>query len=463
MKSIAIILICCLSFRMQMNAQSNINLKVKTHINWQEYLSQHDLLWNTIPKDYFEGAFGGNGLLGTIIFKDDQDSNTIKFEIGRTDVYDHRTQNSSAYETSRLPIGQLLLTPKGKIIKSNFRNDLWNAEVRGELTTTSGTINFRCYVPSSEEFIVVDIQSTGKENDAIVKFRPQAALSARFLAKRYLGGEKGVNYQPNPPFITEKQGNIETITQPLLMGDDYATAWTDQKINNTKRRILLTVANGWATYHKPYKGSAKDAIATIKSAQHKNMLQVENAHRNWWHQYYPKSFLSIPDARLESFYWIQLYKLGSATHPSRPVIDLLGPWFKETSWPLLWMNLNVQLTYYTFGITNHSDLEENLYQLIERHKDQIIQNVPPEFQADCAGIRNPVQYDNLYAPLFLSEDKNNKQEMNIIVLPWLMQMYYLHYERSMDDAMLKNKVYPLLKRAFSIYTHIFTQSFYCLN
>ncbi len=78
-------------------------------------MANHDLVWDHLPEDYFAGAFVGNGLLGTIIFKDDAEPNTLRFEIGRTDVYDHRTKVAHAYETSRLPIGQLLLTPVGKI------------------------------------------------------------------------------------------------------------------------------------------------------------------------------------------------------------------------------------------------------------------------------------------------------------------------------------------------------------
>src|SRR5665647_246825 len=103
---------------------------VKLDVNWMQFLSKQDLIWDTMPADYFAGPFVGNGLLGTIIFKDDQEPNTLRFEIGRTDVYDHRTKEANAYETPRLPIGQLLLTSVGKIIKTHIRCDLWNAEVR---------------------------------------------------------------------------------------------------------------------------------------------------------------------------------------------------------------------------------------------------------------------------------------------------------------------------------------------
>ena len=423
-------------------------------VDWPKFMAQHDLVWNRMPADYFDGAFVGNGLLGTIIFKDDVEQNTLRFEIGRTDVYDHRTKTSSAYETSRLPIGQLLLTPVGEIIKSDFRCDLWNAEIRGELTTTTGTLSFRCFVPSGEELIVVNLKSTGGEKDAKFKLRPQLAQSARYIAKRAMGLELNVAYEQNPPFITEIKDGIEVTTQPLLMGDDYATAWNDQTNKDGSRTVLVTVANRWGKTRKPASGSLIDAVATIKARQKKPIAEMEKSHRDWWHNYYPASFVTFPDARLESFYWIQLYKLASATHPGKPVIDLMGPWFKPTAWPLLWMNLNVQLTYYTLGITNHTDLEANLYQLLERHKDQMIENMPETFKEDCSGIRNPVQFDDLNAPVSLSDDPKNETGLNLIVLPWLMQMYYLHNRRTMDETLLRESVFPLMRRAFNVYLRI---------
>jgi hypothetical protein len=428
--------------------------KLQLSLDWKHFLSKQDLVWNQMPKDYFEGAFVGNGLLGAMVFKDDQQPNALCFEIGRTDVYDHRTAMPSAYETSRLPIGQFLISPKGQVTHCQMRMDLWNAEIRGTITTSLGQIQFRCYTPSSEELILIDVQSSEGERGYQYFFRPQSAQSARYIFKRASGLELNIPYQLNPPAQVSQQAGIEIITQPLLMGDDYATAWKSNKTSDSTNTILITVANRWGRTRKPGAGSAIDAVNTIQNAMLKSMSQMEKAHRDWWHAYYPQSFFNIPDTKLQSFYWIQLYKLASATHPNRPVIDLMGPWFKPSSWPLLWMNLNVQLSYYTLGMTNHSDLEENLYQLLERHKDQLIANLPPEFQNDCAGVRNPVGYDDLYNPLFLSADTANRKEINIIVLPWLTQMYYLHNRRIMDDQALRNQVYPMMRRAFNVYLRI---------
>ncbi|MDP4290847.1 MAG: alpha-L-fucosidase, partial [Bacteroidota bacterium] len=136
----------------------------------------------------------------------------------------------------------------------------------------------------------------------------------------------------------------------------------------------------------------------------------------------------------------------------RPAIDLMGPWFKPTVWASYWTNLNIQLAYYTTGITNHLDLAEPLFCLMERHLDQLINNVPPEYRNNCAGLGNPVGYDDLNAPIGLSDNNNNP--MHLIALPWLMQMFFIHNQMSINDDRLRNTIYPLMKRTFNVYDRI---------
>ena len=428
----------------------NAYSQVKLNVDWQQFLGRHDMIWNKMPNDYYEGPFVGNGLLGAILFKDNKKENTICLELGRTDVYDHRSNNiKSTNAYGRLPIGRLLLTPAGTITASSFRNDLWNAEITGTITTTKGTVSIRCFVPSDEEFIVLNVNSTGEESNLSCSFRPEQGNHPRPTVQP--NRDKGT-YIPNPPFVTETKEGVEVTTQPLLEGDDYATAWIDHKNSIDSHTLFITVANRWANKLTPSSGSAADAIKTIKLAEQKNLNAVEKSHREWWHNYYPASFVTLPDARSESFYWIQLYKLASATRANRPVVDLMGPWFKPTVWAAYWTNLNVQLAYYTLGTTNHLDIADALYQLIEKHTDELIANVPPEYRNDCAALGNPVGYDNLNAQVGLNT--NNKGAMHLIALPWFMQLFYIYNQLTMDDTRLRNSIYPLLKRTFTVYTRI---------
>jgi len=426
---------------------------VRVEVDWADYMARQDPVWDRLPADYFEGAFVGNGLFGAILFQDDVKPNTLRLEIGRSDVYDHRTDGTRlGHAKIRLPIGQLLLTPVGKILKADLRTDLWNAEIRGDLKTAAGTVSFRCFVPSGEEVIVLNLKTTGGEDRAECVLRPQQGDSQRHVLRPLR--DKGFVYVPNPPWRTGKTNGMEVVTQPLLAGSDYSTAWTEVVESKHSRRFLVTVANPYAANTNRAFVSKSAALEVLEGYRKKSVVQMESAHRAWWHAFYPASFVSVPEARLESFYWIQLYKLASATRADGPVIDLMGPWFKPSIWAALWMNLNVQLTYSTLGMANHLDLADPLFRLIERHQDQLAANVPESFRSDCSAVANPVGWDELSAPVFLTVETNSPQAMNLIVLPWLMREFYQHNQFSMDETRLRDTIYPLLRRTFNVYLRI---------
>jgi hypothetical protein len=315
------------------------------------------------------------------------------------------------------------------------------------ITTDKGKIELSTYVPSDEKFIVIKLKSDKGERTASVSFRPQQGDNVR----PEIRVNKNLVYEPNPPYAIEKKGDTEVITQSLLVGDDYVTAWNEKKTADGSRLIYVTVANRWADKLSPGSGSAVDAVSILQSARKKDETTVRKQHHDWWHAYYPASFVSFPDKRIESLFWIQQYRLASAGHPGKPVIDLMGPWYNRSPWLAYWTNLNIQLAYFTTGITNHLEMEEPLYQLLERRKDDLIKNVPPAFQDECAALGNPVGYDDLEATVFLTNDRNSKTKMTLIALPWLMQEYYIHYRMKMDDKLLQNSVYPLMRKAFAVY------------
>ena len=61
-------------------------------IDWPAFLARHDLIWKRLPTKWEEGAFLGNGLIGAMVFAtEDEGRQALAFQLGRTDVTDHRT------------------------------------------------------------------------------------------------------------------------------------------------------------------------------------------------------------------------------------------------------------------------------------------------------------------------------------------------------------------------------------
>ena len=101
------------------------------------------------------------------------------------------------------------------------------------------------------------------------------------------------------------------------------------------------------------------------------LLQLFEEHVAWWSEYWPASFISIPDTVAEGMVILQHYKYASAARAGGPAIDLMGklvsawfapgfllrigkewcllhpacyntgPWWQNSGWELYWWDMNV--------------------------------------------------------------------------------------------------------------------------
>lgn len=61
-----------------------------------------------LGRTIYEGIFTGNGLLGTMTYVADQ--NSLRIDIGRTDVYDHRPHSADKlFDKARMSLGHFKL------------------------------------------------------------------------------------------------------------------------------------------------------------------------------------------------------------------------------------------------------------------------------------------------------------------------------------------------------------------
>jgi len=363
-----ILLFCFLSFGM--------NSQVRNTVNWPEFMKQHDLVFEELPLQWNEGAFVGNGQVGIMMYAD-LTENRILFHIGRQDVTDHRKAPDKKtsmgvegatvmYDFPRLEIGKMALNPVGKIISGNLRQDLWNAEIRGRIVTDLGEITLRVYTPYNRMVNIIELTSTeiknGKKALYQWKFLPGNPASPRALTLP----KNNPNYITNPQPVLKNLKGCNLCVQTLLAGGDYATAWFEKKTGKgNKSTLFISTANEVPAVGK----SELTALKAVTDAAKANQKSETENHRNWWHSFYQKSFLSIPDARMESFFWIQMYKMATCSRPDGPALDLFGPFFRVSTWPGLWWNLNIQLTYWNVLESNHLELGENFISLIDSQFD----------------------------------------------------------------------------------------------
>ena len=417
-------------------------------VNWPGFIAKQDLYWRSLPQLWDEALFIGNGQMGSMMFQ--QDDNHLVIQIGRGDVQEHRTASgkeavgSVLPDSSRVPVGYFTLGTVGALQGCNLRLNLWDAEITGTITTEQGELGLQAFIHSGHNLLVFKVSADPSEAGFSFEWHPEEAFCPRVKSRREGGSDYRPEYEGNPDPVLEHSDHYSICVQPMVSGGQTATAWTVQNNEKTSKILFASVEH---TY--PEENAKSKAATAVKTLSKENLEKLLREHRKWWHEFYPKSFVSLPDARMESFFWIQHYKMACATMGGNLLADNQGVWLQPTGWPALWWNLNVQLAYSHMLPANHPELSEGLVNILHKYRDNLAKNVPEDMQEDSAAI-NTVSGQDLLSPV---SDPRHGEGPSTGNLAWAMHNAYMQYRYTMDEDMLREKIFPLLKRSINFYRY----------
>lgn len=397
-------------------------------VEWPAFLARQDLVWNRLPRGWGESAFIGNGRLGATI---EEEKGAFGWSINRMDV---------VHDASRYPIGRVLLKTAGTITGGDARLTIWNAEASGTVRTDSGEVQWRSFVARAPEVIVIVLEGRGGERDASLDWSPALARPPRKVHNKVPFAPEELHPAPD---VSRAQAEMTSV-QRFIGGDAHAESIRRASPGRGARVYYVSI--GFA--REPH-AAVREARASTSAAESRGLAQLVAEERRWWHEYLPASFVSFPDARLEAYYWIQIYKLGAAMRPDGPILDLNGPWFHDTPWPAIWWNLNIQLTYSPLFRANRPGLAESLFRNLDRGHDALAANVPERLRGEAAAIGRSSGPDLVRKVDLANATSDAAHEMGD--LPWTLFYYWEYYRYQMDDRILRDRLYPLLRLAIGNY------------
>jgi alpha-L-fucosidase 2 len=419
------------------------------NVDWEPMMKDHDLIWHIMPKEMTEAPHFGNGLIGSMIWAQD---NSLHLQVFRSDVHDHNDFHYgwSAYSRPRYQIGYFLMKLKGEITGCDLRQDIYNAELKGKIFTTSGIVSIHHFTHRHDDVLYTKIEMSGNEELHGWEWHP-------FKAKTSRGGDAaqktyGQQYSPyktytNPEHRVEQHHGIYAGIQDLFAGGDFTTAWKET-LETSQSTLLVSIGNSY-----PEKKSAAYAIKQIQQAAkiiEKDFSMWVEKHYSWWHNYYRESFVTFPDNIGQTFYWNNIYRLACCTRPDAQYIDTPGLWNSGGTWPYSTHDFNTQIAHLPVYTANRLHLSEALMHSLYRHQKNLIDNVvPEEWQSDSALLPLATAFD-------LKGKRNDDGRYSEMVgcLPWLLHNCWLHYRYSMDVGLLRNTIFPLLRRSINMYRHM---------
>lgn len=459
-------------------------------VNWPAFLRQHDLHFDSLPGCWQEAPHFGNAMIGSMLYAP---GGELRLEIFRADVCDHRDESYgwTAYSRPHFRIGYFALETVGKATGCEWRLDLWNAELTGTLRTDRGEVQVRHFVHADDMVIVTELTPSQGERDLGWTWHPEEARTTRggypsnpeeldAFAKRY-GEAYRQTLKPNapnpagrlqscdpesrgdevgglaerpapglPPPACGGLGNrarptgVSVWIQDLLAGGQYATAWAEAREGDT-RTHFATIANRY-----PLADAERTAVDDIRRCLTSDRDEWMASHRGWWHEYYPRSFVAVPDRSLASLYWQSIYRLGCCSRAGRYYVDTSGLWFQGGPWPYTTHDWNTQAAHWGVYAANRLEQGEELVNRLRRYQRNLADAVHPVAWRD----------DSAYLPLATAGDLAGTRQSDrryydcVGCLPWLLHNAWWQYRFSMDDGVLRETVYPLLRRAVNLYLHL---------
>jgi hypothetical protein len=425
-------------------------------VDWSAFMAEQDLRWNTLPSTWYEGPFLGNGEQGTLMYK--QDNRTLHWDVGCSAAWDHRPfaednlseKHVEVLNRGRHFIGHLRLELPADVTGCEARLSLWDAEAIGTLSAQGGLVGWTALVHATEPVMRFEVSATGDMKGAAFVYVPEEARSPRAVRG------KNPRQPANPlPELATLDAGVQAAVQNLVSGGQTAVAWIEKK-SGSKTTLWLSVQHSFPGYE-----AVDKAVAAVRAAAKADQTDWVQAHRDWWHAYYPQSFVSIGDRYWESFYWIQQYKLACATRDKGWIIDNQGPWLQPTAWNALWWNLNVQLSHSGGYTANRRGAVSAMSHRLDINRDNLALNVAEPYRADSYAISRTVSGWDLLGhaaqpggrdPI----DGNIGRETGNLL--WGMHNIDLEVRYWQDTELRDNVLYPLLTRAVNYYRHFLVEN-----
>jgi hypothetical protein len=194
-----------------------------------------------------------------------------------------------------------------------------------------------------------------------------------------------------------------------------------------------------------------EARRRLTAAQAAGYTALAAANREWWENYWRRSFVMFGDAEVEKWWYIANYLCGATLRAGAQSPGLQGVWAKENipGWNGDYHgNINMQSLYWGLLPSNRLDLMEPYF----RYYTDIL----PQCRRDTAeyfrmrGARLPHSSDTSGYQI------GSPDHLTLATSPapsgWLAQLFWQYYEYTGDKQFLAETAYPMLRDVALFYS-----------
>ncbi len=440
-------------------------------IDFGSFLAQHDLLWDIPARQWLDGIPLANGHIGAMIWGD---GNPLKVTLDKYDCWELREQQpdpqwfnyatlrrlveNGEHETiqakfwrdicqpdlphpTRLPLPRLEIDFAAPATAFRARLSLFNAQAAGTLQVADEQVEWVAFVHATQNLLVINMECEA---------RPQVRVTMTHLTQPAEDNAAPAwdtlkKWGYNPPVLGQDE-DIMWLQMQLPAGGQYVVAHQAQP---TTSGLVVYVC---ILTHNDSPEPLTQAVRTVHYAAQAGVEKLAASHRKWWADFWPASFLAIPDGRLENLYYVEMYKLGCSCRPDGLPITLQGLWTADGVMPP-WsgdyhLDMNVQESYWPIYTANRLEAGRCLYETFFR--------CLPRFQRQCRAFFG---FDGAWSGCAVGPGGERIYGYPAVEFwpgngAWLAHHFWLHWLYSRDEKFLRERAYPFMAAFMQTYVNL---------
>ena len=297
------------------------------------YLSKHDIVYKSPSYNGFEGFPIGNGDLGGLIWAT---PNSIKLQINKSDAFDGKNEESPANLRS---CGQLDIDFGAPCFDWLYLNDF-----DGRLSLLDGKVSFLSETPFSKIAInsVVAVNKNvwliecdkNEKGDFLSKSAVKVGLE-RWGSRSFGSWYSRHNQDPGIGIGQAKAGIDKDVIYFTEQFDDFHFAVackitglkSEAEIINNHRAELKTEGFSSGKMHILVAvATSEETVNPLQTAQSlleettERIQKTVEEHRQWWHSFWQRSFVHLPDDYIENIYYFKRYVLACSSRGKYPAL-----------------------------------------------------------------------------------------------------------------------------------------------
>ena len=414
---------------------------------------KHKLILEAPISRWDEAIPLGNGLLGCLLWGEDS---VVRMSLDRGDLWDERASATVGgaewnYRTiqrtvregdlaghsrvgdepyfqpypTKIPAGRIELMLPRKAKPERFELDLRSATGKAELT--KGNIDVFC--SAAEPVVVIRCRAVVPRLKIVAP--AFAGVEGQTFSKKGWG-DLGLLGYPAPQ--ASREGGFDVYRQTCAEGLEFAIVAGMRKVDDGCEIAIAVTTNA--------EGDPVDeGKRRVAAALDAGYGRMHREHRKWWQEFWARSSIAIPDARLEQHYHLVQYFYGSASRRGSPPIPLQGVWTADEGKLPPWKgdyhnDLNTQFCYYAYPAADH--LEEGLcfldflWKLLPRHQ-QFAREFYEVEGAAVPGVMSLAGREMGGWGQYSFSPTNGA---------WVAHLFHLHWRYTMDREFLEQRAYP---------------------